>query len=305
MSSTCGTPCSDSETKVDKMAKMIVGCGYLGLRVARLWLQQGERVLVTTRSPLRAKELESQGFEPVVLNVTAAPALTMLPEVDAVLYAVGYDRTAPESMREVYVEGLENMLDSLSPRIGPLVFISSTGVYGQGNDATVNEDSPCNPSREGGKICLEAEQALLGHELGKRSIILRLAGIYGPGRIPRRTDIEAGTTITAPPEGEMNLIHVDDAARLVIELARTASTPELFCVSDGHPVERREYYRYLAQLLNAPEPTFAESPPESAVSQRAVSSKRVDSSKLMARLAQPLQYPSYREGLASIVQAEE
>ena len=85
------------------MSKLVIGCGYLGSRVARRWRDAGEDVLVTTRKPERFAELQGEGFRPVLFDVLAPGEL---PRVDAVLYSVGYDRSAGAAMRRVYVEGL-------------------------------------------------------------------------------------------------------------------------------------------------------------------------------------------------------
>jgi nucleoside-diphosphate-sugar epimerase len=113
----------------------------------------------------------------------------------------------------------------------------------------------------------------------------------------------AGLPIEAPSEGYLNLIHVDDAASVVIAAEKHAPLPSLYCVSDGHPVVRREYFRELATLLGAPEPTFRPPPAGSPATERASASKRISNRRMLAELGVELQHPSYREGLAAIVQA--
>jgi nucleoside-diphosphate-sugar epimerase len=140
--------------------------------------------------------------------------------------------------------------------------------------------------------------------LGQRAIVLRMAGIYGPGRIPRRKELKAGLPIDAPGEGYLNLIHVDDAASAVTAAEQQSPLPALYCVSDGHPVIRREYFRELAALLGATEPRFREPRRNAPAAERASASKRVSNQRLLAELKFELHYPSYREGLAAIVRAE-
>lgn len=286
------------------MSKLIFGCGYLGERVATLWLRQTCRVHAVTRSATRADVLVGAGLRPVIGDILAPATLRGLPQTGTVLYAVGYERASGRSMHEVYVDGLRNVLAALPPGTGRIIYVSSTGVYGQVDDGWVDEESPCRPSRDGGAACLEAEQLLATSRWGPQSLILRMGGIYGPGRIPRRRELEAGRPVTAPATGYLNLVHVDDAARAVLTAEADTELPQRYCLTDGNPVLRAEYYRHLAHLLGAPEPRFVAAPADAPVSLRAGSSKRVSSERFRRRFDFRFEYPSYREGLAAIIAAE-
>jgi nucleoside-diphosphate-sugar epimerase len=285
------------------MAKLVFGCGYLGLRVARLWRQEGERVFAVTRSTDKTELLAADALTPLVADIsqpnTLAP-IRQITEIDTVLFAVGFDRSSGRTIRQVYVDGLAQVLRVL-PAVRRFIYISSTGVYGQVAGDMVDEDSPCQPTREGGQACLAAEEMLRQSNLADRAIILRLAGIYGPDRIPRAKELQAGAAIAAPAQGFLNLIHVDDAARIVVLAAEQLTPPKRYCVSDGQPVLRAEYYNELARLVGAPPPKFIDPPSDSPAAQRAGSDKRVSNALLMQELAPELLYPSYREGLRAIV----
>ena len=286
------------------MSKLIFGCGYLGRRVARSWRDAGHEVFVVTRSAERAKEFSHSGYRPIVADVLRPASLMNLPLVETILYAVGHDRAAGHSIRDVFVGGLQAVLDALPDDSSKLIYISSTGVYGQSHGEWVDELSPCEPHREGGRACLEAERTLAAHRLGKRSIVLRMAGLYGPGRIPRAVELRAGDPIAAPTEGVLNLIHVDDGASVVLAANLRAPLPRLYAVSDGHPVERRAYFEELARLLDASAPRFEPPPADAPAAMRAVADKRVKNARLLAELGVTLAYPSYRDGLAAIVAAD-
>src|SRR5207244_3591045 len=90
---------------------LVIGCGYLGRRVADAWRDRGRTVYAMTRT--RADELTAVGLVPVIADVTAPNTLKDLPQVDTVLYAVGWDRTSDTLMRTVYVKGLNHVLDAL------------------------------------------------------------------------------------------------------------------------------------------------------------------------------------------------
>jgi nucleoside-diphosphate-sugar epimerase len=286
------------------MTRLIFGCGYLGSRVAKLWRQRGDQVTAVTRSADKAAAWAGDGWQSLVADIHRPDSLAgiaRLPPIDTVLFAVGFDRAGSQSIRQVYVDGLANVLAALPAAVGRVIYISSTGVYGQVAGEVVDETSPCQPSREGGEACLAAEQILRESNFADRAIVLRLAGIYGPGRIPRAAELRAGTPIAAPSQGFLNLIHVDDAARIVLLAAEQATPPKLYCVSDGQPVVRADYYTELARLLHAPPPKFAEPQPDSPAAQRAGSDKRISNARLVTELQPEFLYPSYREGLRAIV----
>ncbi len=283
------------------MSKLIFGCGYLGGRVARLWHQAGHVVHVVTRSERRADELAGAGYRPIVADVCDAASLADLPSAETVLFAVGYDRAGRAAIGDVYAGGLRSALDALAGVPEQIIYTSSTGVYGQADGETVDEDSPTVPLREGGRACLAAEEVLAAHRLSPSGIVLRLAGIYGPGRVPFLDQIRTGQPILVPQEGHLNLIHVDDAAAVVLAVEARAKPPRTYCVSDGHPVVRREYYGEVARVVGAAQPIFGAARADAAVSARASTDKRVCNDSLRADLGVSLAYPTYREGLRAIL----
>jgi nucleoside-diphosphate-sugar epimerase len=280
------------------MSKLVLGGGYLGTRVARQWLAAGEEVFVTTRSRDRVDQLAAEGFAPLVLDVTRPETLTDLPAVDAAVWAVGYREGESASRREVYVDGLRNVLAALPGTLRRFLHVSSTGVYAP-TAGSVSEESPCRPMRESSRAILEGEEVLTAHPLGARAIILRLAGLYGPGRVPLAAQLRAGNPLAVAPDGVINLIHVEDAARAVLAAERMARPPRIYNVADGHPVPRRAFYEELARLLGLPPPEFRGPSPEEVTAARGGGHKWVDNSRLVEELAFSFRYPSYREGLAS------
>jgi nucleoside-diphosphate-sugar epimerase len=247
-------------------------------------------------------EFQSQGWEASVAQI-ADPA-TLTPElfdgVDSVLFAVGFDHTPGENIGGVYVEGLRNVLNACPPSVRRVIYISSTGVYGPSPGELVDENSPCHPTRDGGRACLAAEQLLQHHPLADRGVVLRLAGIYGPGRIPRIRDLQAGTPIRAAADNYLNLIHVEDAARIVLLADQRGASPGLYIVADGQPVRRLDFYTELARLTGCSPPRFETPSPEEQALTRG-SDKRVSTARLQRELQPTLLFPSYREGLADVV----
>ncbi len=287
------------------MSKLIFGCGYVGLRVAEAWLAEGAAVHVVTRSPARAKMLRERGLQPLVADITRPASLGDLPPATTVLFAVGFDRSAAASIQEVYVDGLSSVLAALPPDVQRLIYLSSTGVYAQAHDEWVDEETPAQPLREGGRACLDAEACLRSHTLGERSVILRLAGIYGPDRVPRKADLASGRSLRGAATGFLNLIHVDDVVRTILASeSPRLTTPRTYVVSDGHPVLRMDYYRELCRLAGCPLPPIEPPAAGTAVAERARGSKRIRSDRVRRDLALRFAFPSYREGLAAILAAE-
>lgn len=282
--------------------KLVVGCGYLGQRVAQRWLAQGSVVYATTHRPARAAQLAAEGFQPIVADVTRPETLDRLPPVDTVLYAVGYQQDTPApSRRALYRDGLAAVLDRLAPNVQRVLFISSTGVYGDAGGAWVDEQTPTHPSREAGEAFLAGERVLLDGPWATRGAVLRLAGLYGPGRVPMRHRILAGEPIPLQDaECFLNLIHVDDAATAVVAAEQAPAGGQVYLVSDGHPVRRREYFQVVAETLGQTA-CFVPAGMAPARLHRSGDSKRVSNRRLLAELGVQLAYPDCRAGLAAIL----
>ena len=273
--------------------RLVVGCGALGMRVAKRWLAAGEEVWGTTRT--RDAELTAAGIRPVLLDVGSA-SLPPLPEVDTVLWAVGFERGSPLSPHQLHVAGLERLLAGLSgsPRI---LFSSSTGVWGDGNGELVDEQTPVCPARPSAAALVEAERLLHAHPLGP-GVALRFAGLYGPGRLPRLDDVRAGRPIAANPQSWLNLIHLDDAALVVCLAAAAETVAPCYVVADGQPLQRGEWYRCLATLSQSPAPRFTAPSPAARGG-----NKRAHAARMFRDLAPPLAYPNALTALTALATA--
>jgi nucleoside-diphosphate-sugar epimerase len=287
------------------MTKLIIGCGYLGERVARKWREAGNAVVIMTRSANRADTFRQQGYDAIVADVTRPETLRNLPVAKTVLFAVGFDRGGSDSIEEVYAGGMRNVLASLSRETGRVIYISTTGVYGPADGGWVDEVTKPNPQREGGQASLAAEQVLADHRLGQCSVVLRLAGIYGPNRVPFIRELRADEPIAAPASGWLNLIHVDDAVEAIIaasDLEPFRDGPRVYCVSDGQPVQRGEFYSEVARQIGAQPPRFVDPDANSPRAARAEANRRISNARMLAELRVTLTYPDYRAGLVEAVE---
>ena len=281
------------------VGRLVVGCGYLGMRVAERWLATGSRVWAVTRNAQRAAQLAAAGIEPIIADVTDAAGYNDLPTVATVFWAVGFDRAGAASYHDVHVGGLGRLLDSLpgKPRV---IVSSSTGVWADEDGQTVNEKTPTHPTREAGQVLLAAESVLRCHRLGP-GVVLRFAGLYGPDRLPRLTELKVGKPVPVDPNSWLNLIHVDDAAQIVCAVSDHKSIDgfvprPLYVVSDGVPVRRRDWYGLLAALTGSPPPAWDTQAPRSRGTD-----KRVDPSLLFGDFSLTLQYPDSLYGIKSII----
>jgi nucleoside-diphosphate-sugar epimerase len=289
------------------MDKLIVGCGYLGQRVARLWLAQGHRVFGTTRTERRAAELHVIGVEPVLCDVLDETSLKKLPGAQTILYCVAPDRASGQTMRDLHVHGLSNLIGRYGILYGDqtdaLIYVSSTSVYGQCQEEEVDETAATEPQEESGRALLEAERLVRGCWIARKWCVLRLAGIYGPGRVIRQQAVAAGEALVGDPDKWVNLIHVDDGAAAVLAAEERGQGAGVYNVCDGHPVRRRDFYARLAQLLGAPEPRFAPPPPGEPLPHER-GNRRIVNRRLREELGIALRYPSYEEGLRAILARE-
>jgi nucleoside-diphosphate-sugar epimerase len=275
------------------MSVLIIGCGYLGLRAAKVWISAGRRVYALTRG--RADLLRSHGIEPIVGDVLDPHSLRNLIHTDTVLYAVGLDRSSGRSMREVYVQGVQNVVEALiqahgRPSVGVQKFlsISSTSVYGQTDGSWIDETSPTEPLEESGRVVLEAEQTL--RQFRPDAIILRFAGIYGPDRVIRKASLLKGEPVPGDPERFLNLIHVDDGVRAVLAAEAKGEPGETYLIADDHPPTRREFFTRTAEVIGAPPVTFDGTGGVEA-------NRRVSNAKAKERLGFTPVFPTFREGL--------
>lgn len=235
---------------------LIFGCGFLGQRVAQLWRQRGGTVAAVTRRTEKAEQLASEGIEPIIADLMRPETLNTLPTVSHVLYCVGYDRSSPWSKEALYIDGLTHVLEMIQGRVDRFVYVSSSSVYGQDDGSWIDETSVTEPTTDGGRICLAAEERLRTRI--EHATILRMSGLYGPDRqLARVEQLRAGEPIGGHPDAWLNLIHGDDAARACVAALTAAIPSPLYLVSNDRPLTRREYFTQLACRVSAPPPVFS------------------------------------------------
>ena len=290
---------------------VIFGCGYVGGALAEAALARGARVTALTRNPEKAARLAARGVEVVVGELASSDwHARIAPGADIVADTVSAADSTVEGYRRSYVEGMRSVLDwaARGPRpAGTLVYTSSTGVYPQGGGAEVDESAPTMDAGPTGRILVEAENLLRAAPAVAvaRWFILRLAGIYGPGRHYLLNALRSGTTqFGGEPGFRMNLAHRDDivSALLACAAAPAPVRNEVFNLSDDAPATRAEVLGWLAGELGLPSPVFTGPAAGSGRKGGAAAPDRVIRSVRIRRvLGWSPAHPDFRSGYAAIL----
>ncbi|BAU48710.1 NAD-dependent dehydratase [Sulfurifustis variabilis] len=285
----------------------MVGCGDIGTRVARLERAQRARVSALARSEESAARLRTEGIAPVAGDLDQPESLRELPTHDTLLYYF-----APPPAKGVHDPRMRGLLEALLPERRPrrIVYISTTGVYGDCAGAWVTEERPPKPGADRARRRLDAEEALraFGARFEVGTVILRVPGIYAPGRLPVDR-IRAGEPLVREEEAPYtNRIHADDLAQVCIAAMRRGGDGGVYNVSDGHPTTMTDYFFKVADALGLPRPPVL---PLASVRERVsegmrgylAESRRIDNRRMRAELGVSLRYPTLEAGLAALTTA--
>jgi nucleoside-diphosphate-sugar epimerase len=270
---------------------LIIGCGDIGLRVARRLLDTRRTVIALARRDAQATELRAQGLNVVRhdLDHDATPA--------AVAALVFY--FAPPPDRGTDDPRLRRFLSALDRRTR-VVYISTSGVYGDCGGRWIDEDEPLKPMSDRARRRLDAERAL--GEWGGDAVILRVPGIYGPGRLPAERLRKQLPVVRAEESPFTNRIHSDDLADAALRAAAFGRSGRAYNVSDGQPTTMCDYFTRCAALLNLPPPPQVSLDEARRVLTPAMwsfmeESKRLRTDRLRDELQFAPRYASLRDGL--------
>ncbi len=274
---------------------LIVGCGDLGLEVARLLLKTNLNVL-----GLRRQAINTENFPIIAGDVTQPETLKLLAKSQAkcLVYCVAASEQSDENYQRIYVQGLKNTLAALADNkeLLHVFFVSSTRMYGQVTDDLLNENDIAEPIDFGGVRLLEAEQYLHQAALDSKlwnSTALRLTGIYGPGRTRMVNMVQ---DLNRWPEENMwtNRIHRDDAAAFIVFLIALVldkkPVEDCYIVTDSCPVSMFEVLTWIAQQLGLAVKDM----------QAAQGGKRMSNQRMLATGFE-LQYPDYKKGYQALI----
>lgn len=287
----------------------IVGCGDIGGRVARLWRLRGLSVRALARSKASAERLRSQGIEPVSGDLDQAESLPQLTLDGQALYYF-----APPADGGDDDPRMVNFLHALQQQPLPevVVYLSTSGVYGDRKGAWVDEVTPPQPQTVRAKRRLAAETALRewGRAHGVEVVILRVGGIYGPGRLPI-TRLQKGLPVLNEAEsGYTNRIHAEDLAAICVAAAERGGPDRIYNVSDGQSGTMTQYFKAVAERLGMPQPheiSFSEAQQQlsPAMLSYLTESRRMRNQRMLEELEITLSYPDLASGMADLDPAVE
>ena len=281
---------------------LIVGCGYIGERVAAQILSKGEAVSAIVRSDERTKILRALGVFVLQLDLDTSPApMASTLEQTIFYFAPPPPKDALDTRMQSFLEGL-----AVSGQPTRIVYISTTGVYGDCSGNWIDEAQPANPQVDRARRRWHAEQLLQAWRTstGGELVILRVGGIYGPGKLPL-TRLQKGLPTVAEKDAPWtNRIHADDLVQICLAAMARGIDGEVYNVCDGTPGNMTNYFNRVADLAGLQRPPLidAEQALESlspGLLSYLSESRRISNQKMLDQLGVKLRYPSLEDGLPS------
>lgn len=283
---------------------VIIGCGYLGRRLAHQYRGLGQDLLGVTRTAASAAELEREGIPARACDL-ASDALADLPLAHARVFHLAPPPT--RGVEDLHTRRLVAAFAHAPP--SRLVYVSTTGVYGDCDGAWVDETWPPRPAADRARRRWDAEQTLRAwsRESGSALVILRVAGIYGPGRLPLER-IRQGLPLVREEEAPYsNRIHVDDLVAACTAAMERGVQGAVYNVCDGAPSTMTDYFFRVADAAGLPRPPvipLAEA--GEALSPGMLSymseSRRLSNRRMIEELGVSLRYPTLDAGLRAAVE---
>ena len=285
---------------------LIVGYGDIGQRVARLALSTGFQVSAASRSiELKTTEQES-GVELYTANLDRLGTLGQLPTRQSMVLYLAPPPPHGDTDPRIQMFCKSILKTELPAKI---VYVSTSGVYGDCDGALVDETRPPHPETDRAKRRLDAEQAFRtwGMSHGVPIITLRVAGIYGPGRLPIDRLEKGGPVLRREQSPYSNRIHADDLARVCLAAVQKGTDGAIYNVCDGEESTMTDYFMSIADFFNLPQPpeiSMAEAQTQLTPEMLSylLESRRLNNSRMLERLGIELLYPDLKSGLRAMIE---
>lgn len=266
---------------------MIAGCGYVGSALGKSLADKGAEVWGLRRdwSKVNPKPV----FHTLQADLLDPNSLKSLPPVDFVLICQSPSKES-DTYEDTYYRATKNLLDAVwGERLKKFIFISTTGVYATADGSWVDEK---NGALDESSVLLKTERMVLKD--GRPACVLRLGGIYGPGR-NRIGAIKSGAFKPALSEDYTNRIHLEDVISCIKLLFEKGRAGEVYLGVDDHPCTQKEFYSWLYGQLSLPLPEGGTDRMRPHGSNKRCSNKKIKS------LGMKFKYPSYKEGYEALL----
>lgn len=281
---------------------IIAGCGYLGQRLAKRHQQAGDCVRAWVRTAESQQKLSLLGIEALQWDLDESKPAAQQRLEDHLLYWLIPPPAKGES--DSRSAAFLQQLGRQRPR--KAVLISTTGVYGDCGGAWVDEQHPLQPkaARARRRWSAEHQWQMWAVERQLPLVILRLPGIYGPGRLPLERLRKGQPMLCAEEAPWSNRIHIDDLVQVCWAAMARGGAGEIYNVSDGHPSTMLDYFNQVADLAGLPyPPQIQRGEAEQQLSAEMMSylseSRRIDNGKMLRDLQVQLRYPTLADGLSA------
>jgi nucleoside-diphosphate-sugar epimerase len=285
---------------------LILGLGYSGAAIARRLAGARWSVTATSTTAAGAERIRSLGHEGLVYDGSAASAALAASIASATHLVMS---AAPDALGDPLLRYHASDI-ARSTSLAWIGYLSTVGVYGTAHGAWVDESCPLDPGSDRSRRRAAAERAWLdlAADTGKRVLVFRLSGIYGPGR-SAIDSMRNGTARRIIKPGQVfNRIHVEDIALCVEAAIRRGGHHDIYNVTDDYPCPPQEVIEHAAELLGLPPPpaiAFEEAELSPMARSFYAENKRVSNARLKGDLGIRLRYPTYREGLAAVLRAQD
>lgn len=287
---------------------MIFGCGYVGTALAEVLATIGLRVGALTRNAERAAALRKSGLAEVVqADLDGTDWQRKLSgRYDAVVNCVSSAGGGIDGYRKSYVEGQKRIIEwAETQKLRSYIYTSSTSVYPQDGGVEVDEGADTSEAGSAGQVLLESERLIESNADRFDSwAVLRLAGIYGPGRHFLLNQLKDGDGVI-PGRGDyhINMIHCDDIVTAMLAALRSGSPSGIYNICDDQPTTKEAVLLYLAQKLDLPLPRFDPDNVSPRLKRRGgrMPDRLILNQKAKAELGWQPRYPTYREGYATLL----
>ena len=280
---------------------LIIGCGDIGLRVSKIWKNGAKSVFAMARNDESIDTFRQQHLFTCQADLDDFHSLKDIPSRQSLLYYF-----APPPAKGHVDTRMANFLASMEKEALPahFVYISTSGVYGDQGGELINEDTSVNPTADRAKRRYNAEQQLRtwSKQTSVPITILRVGGIYGPGRLPLQRLKDQIPMLHEELSPQTNRIHADDLAQVCVAAGSKKAEGEIYNVSDGSNSNMTEYFNTIADFYELPRPPLVDwEEAEETISKGMLSylreSRKMDNSKMINKLDIILKYPTLIDGL--------